>query len=48
MYFGCNFEKALKFMKRTAILITTVLASVLFANKALAQDDELVRIFRSF
>ncbi len=35
-------------MKRTAILITTVLASVLFANKALAQDDELVRVFRWF
>jgi hypothetical protein len=35
-------------MKRTVILITTVLASVLYANKSIAQDDELVRVFRWF
>lgn len=33
-------------MKRTFILITTVLAAVLFANKSLAQSEDLVRVFR--
>ena len=32
-------------MKRTIILVTTVLASFLFTNKGLAQED-LVRVFR--
>ncbi len=35
-------------MKKTFILITTVLASVFVANKSFAQDDELVRVFRWF
>jgi hypothetical protein len=33
-------------MKKTFVLITTVLASLLIANKSFAQDDELVRVFR--
>ena len=34
-------------MKRTFILITTVLATVvLYANKSYAQDEELVRVYR--
>ncbi|HEY1031123.1 MAG TPA: hypothetical protein VGD89_05085 [Flavipsychrobacter sp.] len=33
-------------MKKTFILVTTVLASVFAANKGLAQDDELVRVYR--
>lgn len=33
-------------MKRTFILVTTVLASVLITNLGFAQDDELVRIYR--
>jgi hypothetical protein len=32
-------------MKKTFILVTTVLASV-FANTGFAQDDELVRVYR--
>ena len=32
-------------MKRTIILVTTVLAAILFANKSFAQED-LVRVFR--
>ena len=34
-------------MKRTLILITTVFACILFANKSFAQDD-LVRVYRWF
>jgi hypothetical protein len=33
-------------MKRTFILLTTVLASVLFANNSFAQGEELVRVYR--
>lgn len=33
-------------MKRTFVLITTVLASVLFANNSFAQNQELVRVYR--
>lgn len=33
-------------MKRTFILVTTVLVSVFLANTAFAQDDELVRVYR--
>lgn len=33
-------------MKKTFILVTTVLASVFAANKGFAQDDELVRVYR--
>ncbi len=51
MYFGRNFEirkinlKKRTNMKRTIILITTVLAFVLIGNKSFAQED-LVRVFR--
>ncbi|MCB9064505.1 MAG: hypothetical protein H6551_05100 [Chitinophagales bacterium] len=33
-------------MKRTFILVTTVLVSVLLAKSGFAQDDELVRVYR--
>lgn len=33
-------------MKKSFVLITTVLASVFFANKCLAQSEELVRVYR--
>jgi len=33
-------------MKRTFVVVTTVLASVLFANKTIAQNDELIRVYR--
>jgi hypothetical protein len=33
-------------MKKTFVLITTVLASVLFVNKGFAQSEELVRVYR--
>ncbi len=33
-------------MKKTFVLITTVLASVLFVTKGLAQGEELVRVYR--
>jgi hypothetical protein len=33
-------------MKKTIILITTVLASVFIVNKGFAQDDELVGVYR--
>lgn len=46
MYFGNDFEKSNFNMKRTFVLFTTVLASVLFANKGFAQSDELVTIYR--
>jgi hypothetical protein len=44
MYFGCDFEKRTN-MKKTILLVTTVLAAVLFGFKSFAQDD-LVRVFR--
>jgi hypothetical protein len=46
MYFGKQFRKKRSIMKKTFILVTAVLASVLFANKGFAQDDELVGVFR--
>lgn len=33
-------------MRRTFILVTTVLVSVFMANNSFAQDDELVRVYR--
>jgi hypothetical protein len=33
-------------MKRTFVLITTVLATVLFTNKTFAQSEELIRVYR--
>lgn len=33
-------------MKKTFVLIATVLASVLFVNKTFAQSEELVRVYR--
>ena len=33
-------------MKRTFVLISAVLATILFANKAFAQNEELVRVYR--
>jgi len=33
-------------MKKTFVLITTVLATVFFANRAFAQSEELVRVYR--
>ena len=44
MYFGCNFENKTN-MKRTILLLTTVLATILLGNKSYAQED-LVRVFR--
>lgn len=35
-------------MKKTFILVTTVLMSVLMVNKGFAQEDELVRVYRWF
>jgi hypothetical protein len=49
MYFGSNFEKRAQkstIMKRTFILITTVLIAVLYTNRTLAQDEELVKVYR--
>ena len=48
MKFLCILDAILKKrtnMKRTIILVTTVLAAILFCNKSFAQDD-LVRVFR--
>src|SRR6185437_458849 len=33
-------------MKKSFILITTVLASILYTNKSVAQDDELIKVYR--
>ncbi len=44
---GHYFEKQSdRIMKKTFVLITSLLASVLITNHAFAQDEELVRIYR--
>lgn len=46
MYFGCDLEIRSN-MKRTILLVTTVLVALLISNKTYAQED-LVRVFRWF
>jgi len=45
MYFGNDLRKKRSIMKKTFILITTVLASVLYANKGFSQSSELVNVY---
>ena len=47
MYLGIDLRKNFRLiLKKTFILITAMLASVLIANKSFAQEEELVRVFR--